>query len=55
MIEFSKSEAGNVGVVTTSNGGLSTDHWAERATNTIARQQRLQSLSSLIILIWQKF
>jgi hypothetical protein len=35
MIEFSKSEAGNVGVVTTSNGGLSTDHWAERATNTI--------------------
>ena len=22
-------------MVTTSNGGLSTDHWAERATNTI--------------------
>jgi len=35
MIEFSKSEVGNVTVVTTNNGGLSTDHWAERATNTI--------------------
>tara|TARA_R110000824_G_scaffold146303_2_gene315070 strand:+ start:645 stop:932 length:288 start_codon:yes stop_codon:yes gene_type:complete len=35
MIEFSKSEAGNVTVVTTNNTGLSIDHWAERATNTI--------------------
>tara|TARA_R100001377_G_scaffold81488_1_gene61040 strand:+ start:1043 stop:1330 length:288 start_codon:yes stop_codon:yes gene_type:complete len=35
MIEFSKSEAGSVAVVTTSNTGLSTDYWAERATNTI--------------------
>ena len=35
MIEFSKSEAGNVAVVTTSDTGLSTDYWAERATNTI--------------------
>lgn len=35
MIEFSKSEAGSVTVATTSNTGLSIDHWAERATNTI--------------------
>ena len=35
MIEFSKSEAGNVTVVTTNNTGLSIDYWAERATNTI--------------------
>jgi hypothetical protein len=33
-LEFSKSEAGSVSVMTTSNGGLSVDHWAERATNT---------------------
>ena len=35
MIEFSKAEAGNVNVITTNNAGLSVDHWAERATNTI--------------------
>ena len=34
-LEFSRSEAGSVSVMTTSNGGLSVDHWAERATNTI--------------------
>jgi|TARA_R110002167_G_scaffold84454_2_gene229621 hypothetical protein len=35
MMEVSKSEVGNVTVATTSNTGLSIDHWAERATNTI--------------------
>ena len=35
MIKFSEAEAGNVTVVTTNNTGLSIDHWAERATNTI--------------------
>ena len=35
MIEFSESEAGSVQVITTNNAGLSVDHWAERATNTI--------------------
>ena len=35
MIEFSEAETGGVSVTTTTNGGLSTDHWAERATNTI--------------------
>jgi len=34
-LEFSKSEAGSVSVMTTSNGGFPVDHWAERATNTI--------------------
>ena len=35
MIEFSESQAGDVNVITTKNSGLSVDHWAERATNTI--------------------
>jgi hypothetical protein len=35
MIEFSETEAGSVQVITTNNAGLSVDHWAERATNTI--------------------
>ena len=35
MIEFSEAETGGVSVTATTNGGLSTDHWAERATNTI--------------------
>ena len=35
MIEFTEAEAGSVKVTTTTNKGLSVDHWAERATNTI--------------------
>ena len=35
MIEFSETEAGSVQEITTNNAGLSVDHWAERATNTI--------------------
>ena len=36
MLEVSTSQAGNVNVIATQNEGLSLDHWAERATNTIA-------------------
>ena len=35
MLEVSTSQVGNVSVVTTENEGISLDHWAERATNTI--------------------
>jgi|TARA_Y200000002_G_C22429005_1_gene557156 hypothetical protein len=35
MLEVSTSQAGNVNVIATQNEGLSLDHWAERATNTI--------------------
>ena len=35
MLEVSTSQVGNVSVVTTQNEGISLDHWAERATNTI--------------------
>ncbi len=35
MFEISVAQAGTVNVVTTDNGGLSVDHWADRATDTI--------------------
>ena len=35
MFEVSVAQAGTVNVVTTDNGGLSVDHWADRATDTI--------------------
>ena len=35
MFEVSVAQAGTVNVVTTNNGGLSVDHWADRATDTI--------------------
>ena len=35
MFEVSVAQAGTVNVVTTDNSGLSVDHWADRATDTI--------------------
>ena len=35
MFEVSVAQAGTVNVVTTDNGGLSVDYWADRATDTI--------------------
>jgi hypothetical protein len=35
MFEISVAQAGTVDVVTTTNGGLSVDHWADRATEKI--------------------
>lgn len=35
MFEVSVAQAGDVKVVTTNNGGLDIDHWADRATDTI--------------------
>jgi hypothetical protein len=35
MFEISVAQAGTVNVVTSNNGGLSVDHWADRATDTI--------------------
>ena len=35
MFEMSIAQAGTVHVVTTKNGGLAVDHWADRATEKI--------------------
>ena len=35
MFEMSIAQAGTVHVVTTENGGLTVDHWADRATEKI--------------------
>ena len=35
MFEMSVGNVGSVNVITTSNGGLSVEHWADRATSTI--------------------
>ena len=35
MFEISVAQAGTVDVMTTTNGGLSVDHWADRATEKI--------------------
>ncbi len=35
MFEISVAQAGTVDVVTTTNGGLNVDHWADRATEKI--------------------
>ena len=48
MFEVSVAQAGTVNVVTTENGGLSVDHWADRATETIISvgEKIIQRLSS---------